>query len=128
VVTDSTCDLPPTLLEELHVGVVPLRVYFGSESGRVYSLRAGDGAVRWTYDAKGAVKCALALADGKLYFGDYSGRVYALHQADGTRSWSTGTKGSTFGFRSGQFYSTPAVAYGRVYIGNTDGRMYRSRR
>ena len=38
--------------------------------------------------------------------------------------WTTGTKGGTFGLRSGQFYSTPAVAYGRVYIGNTDGRMY----
>jgi outer membrane protein assembly factor BamB len=24
----------------------------------------------------------------------------------------------------GTFYSTPAVAYGRVYIGNTDGRIY----
>jgi DegV family protein with EDD domain len=32
VVTDSTCDLPPTLLEELNVGVVPVRVYFGSEN------------------------------------------------------------------------------------------------
>jgi DegV family protein with EDD domain len=32
VVTDSTCDLPPTLLEELRVGVVPVRVYFGSEN------------------------------------------------------------------------------------------------
>lgn len=32
VVTDSTCDLPPTLLEELGVGVVPVRVYFGSEN------------------------------------------------------------------------------------------------
>ena len=28
------------------------------------------------------------------------------------------------GCSSGTFYSTPAVAYGRVYIGNTDGRMY----
>jgi hypothetical protein len=32
VVTDSTSDLPPTLLEELGVGVVPVRVYFGSEN------------------------------------------------------------------------------------------------
>jgi DegV family protein with EDD domain len=32
VVTDSTCDLPPSLLEELNVGVVPVRVYFGSEN------------------------------------------------------------------------------------------------
>ncbi len=32
IVTDSTCDLPPTMLEELGVGVVPVRVYFGSEN------------------------------------------------------------------------------------------------
>jgi len=32
VVTDSTCDLPATLLEELNVGVVPVRVMFGSEN------------------------------------------------------------------------------------------------
>ncbi len=32
IVTDSTCDLPQTLLEELAIGVVPVRVYFGSEN------------------------------------------------------------------------------------------------
>ncbi len=32
IVTDSTCDLPITMLEELGVGVVPVRVYFGSEN------------------------------------------------------------------------------------------------
>src|SRR5262249_18330920 len=32
VVTDSTCDLPESVLEELHVGVGPVRVYFGSEN------------------------------------------------------------------------------------------------
>ena len=32
VVTDSTCDLPASVLEELNVGVVPVRVYFGSEN------------------------------------------------------------------------------------------------
>ena len=32
LVTDSTCDLPPTFLEELGIGVVPIRVYFGSEN------------------------------------------------------------------------------------------------
>ena len=90
----------------------------------MYALRAGDGAVRWTFKASGAVKSGLALANGKLYFGDYSGRVYAIRQANGTQAWSTGTKGSTFGLRAGRFYSTPAVAFGRVYIGNTDGKMY----
>ena len=32
IVTDSTCDLPPTLVEELGIGVVPVRVFFGSEN------------------------------------------------------------------------------------------------
>jgi uncharacterized protein len=32
VVTDSTCDLPITLMEELGIGVVPVRVYFGDEN------------------------------------------------------------------------------------------------
>ncbi len=32
IVTDSTCDLPPSMLEDLGVGVVPVRVYFGSEN------------------------------------------------------------------------------------------------
>ena len=32
VVTDSTCDLPQTLFEELSIGMVPVRVYFGSEN------------------------------------------------------------------------------------------------
>jgi DegV family protein with EDD domain len=32
IVTDSTCDLPPSLFEELSIGMVPVRVFFGSEN------------------------------------------------------------------------------------------------
>lgn len=32
IVTDSTCDLPASMIEDLNVGVVPVRVYFGSEN------------------------------------------------------------------------------------------------
>jgi fatty acid kinase/fatty acid kinase fatty acid binding subunit len=32
IVTDSTCDLPQTLVDELGIGMVPVRVYFGSEN------------------------------------------------------------------------------------------------
>ncbi len=32
------------------------RIYFGSENGTVYALRAGDGGVRWKFKAAGAVK------------------------------------------------------------------------
>jgi outer membrane protein assembly factor BamB len=100
------------------------RLYFGSEDGTVYALRASDGAVRWTYRAGGAVKGGLALDNGHLIFGDYGGQVTAIRRTDGKQVWKTGTSGGAFGLRSGNFYATAAVAYGRVYIGNTDGFVY----
>ena len=99
------------------------RLYFGSEDGTVYALRTRDGALQWRFRARGAVKAGLALSRGRLYFGDYAGRLYALRRRDGRPIWQVGTHGAALG-RSGQFYATPAVAYGRVYIGNTDGNVY----
>jgi outer membrane protein assembly factor BamB len=98
-------------------------VYFGSEDGTVYALRAKNGRKVWTYGAAGAVKGGLAYDKGNLYFGDYAGEVTALRAKTGARVWSTGTSGASFN-RSGRFYSTAAVAYGRVYLGNTDSFTY----
>jgi outer membrane protein assembly factor BamB len=103
--------------------VIDDRVYFGSEDGTVYAMRAGDGGILWKYHAGGAVKAGLAYKDGILYFGDYSGTVTALRASNGSKLWSTDTSGRAFQ-QSGRFYSTPAVAYGRVYLGNTDGFVY----
>jgi outer membrane protein assembly factor BamB len=100
------------------------RVYFGTEDGTVYALRASDGAVRWRYKADGAVKGGLALDQGRLYFGDYGGRMHAIRQSDGGQIWETSSAGSSFGLKAGNFYGTPAVAYGRVYIGSLDGFVY----
>ena len=44
--------------------------------------------------------------------------------SNGSKLWVKGTSGARFGLGSGNFYSTPAVAFGRVYMGNTDGRVY----
>jgi outer membrane protein assembly factor BamB len=99
-------------------------VYFGDQSGTVYSLNATTGQENWRYHASSAVKGGPALSDGVLYFGDYGGRAYAVNAATGRQVWAVSTNGAHFGFGSGNFYSTPAVAFGRVYMGNTDGRVY----
>jgi outer membrane protein assembly factor BamB len=99
-------------------------VYFGDQSGTVYSLNATTGQVNWTYHASGPVKGGLAYSNGDVYFGDYTGRAYALNAGNGHQIWAVNTTGADLGFGSGNFYSTPAVAFGRVYIGNTDGRVY----
>ena len=97
-------------------------VFFGSQSGLVYALNAHDGTVVWTYHAGGAVKASPSLMGGVLYFGDYSGHVQAISEQSGRRLWISGSGGALLG--SGTFYSTAAVDYGRVFLGNTDGRIY----
>ncbi len=98
------------------------RLFFGSQSGIVYALDARNGRVLWVYHAPGAVKASPTLSGGVLYFGDYSGHVQAVSEQTGRRLWLSGSEGALFG--SGTFYSTPAVVYGRVFLGNTDGRIY----
>jgi outer membrane protein assembly factor BamB len=98
------------------------KLFFGSENGTVYALDASTGKLIWTYHAAGAVKASPTLSNGLLYFGDYSGQVQAVRERDGHRVWLSGSEGALLG--SGTFYSTPAVIYGRVFLGNTDGRVY----
>jgi outer membrane protein assembly factor BamB len=98
------------------------RLFFGTEDGTVYALDARTGRQLWTYRAAGAVKASPSLANGVLYFGDYAGNVQAVRERDGRQLWRSGSGGALIG--SGTFYSTAAVVYGRVFLGNTDGRVY----
>jgi outer membrane protein assembly factor BamB len=97
-------------------------LFFGSQSGIVYALNAQDGSVLWTYQAPGAVKASPTAKGGVLYFGDYSGHVQAISEQTGHRLWMSGSEGALLG--SGTFYSTAAAVYGRIFLGNTDGRIY----
>lgn len=100
-------------------------LYFGTEDGTVYALRAKNGRLVWKYRAGGAVKGALALSKGILYFGTYGGRVHAIRLSNGRPVWSRNVaRGGAFGLGSGNFYSGPAVKYGRVYLGATNGAVY----
>ncbi len=98
------------------------RLYLGSTDGTVYALSTDNGSTQWIYRAAGAVKASPTLAYGNLYFGDYSGHVQSVRASSGARLWVAGSGGKLFG--NGQFYSTAAVIDGRVFLGNTDGRIY----
>jgi outer membrane protein assembly factor BamB len=99
------------------------RLYVGDAEGNVYSLRGVDGKTIWTRHVGGAVKGAIAYDRGRLFFGAYDGRLYALRASDGKSVWRAGSNRDWFGGH-GTFYSTPAVAYSRVYLGSTDGHVY----
>lgn len=103
--------------------VVGSHVIVGSESGDIYALDRKTGKVDWNVHTDGAVKGGMALDHGVLYGANYAGQVYAIKASSGQYVWQSSTQGLSFG-RGGEVYSTPAVAYGRVFLGSIDNRVY----
>jgi outer membrane protein assembly factor BamB len=98
------------------------RLYFGSWDHRLYSVRARDGKLLWTYRADDELNSAPAYAGGTIYIGSDGGRLHAVNALTGRARW-VASAFSRFGRRE-YFYATPTIAYGRVFIGNTDGTVY----
>jgi outer membrane protein assembly factor BamB len=103
--------------------VIDRTVYFGCETGELFALSTISGNVRWSTSLRGPVKAAPAYYGGTLYVGDYGGYMNAVDARTGRLKWQSGSLGPGFG-GSGAFYSTPAAAFGRVYAGNNDARVY----
>ncbi len=97
-------------------------VYVGDWNGMVYCFAARTGKLVWHFQSDGKVKGGLAYANGRVYFGTYGSSVYALNARTGAEIWKASAQPGLV--NTGTFYSTPAVAYDRVYIGSTDGKMY----
>jgi outer membrane protein assembly factor BamB len=99
------------------------KVIFGCESGDIFALDEKSGKTKWTVHTGGAVKGALAFDDGTVFADNYAGEIYAIDAGNGHVKWTAHTQGGGF-LRGGGVYSTPAVAWGRVYLGGLDGRVY----
>ena len=73
------------------------RLYFGADTGYVYSLNAKTGCVYWSYKAKAAVRSAAtvgvigtgAAARPAVFFGDFHGNAYGLDARTGRQLWIT---------------------------------------
>jgi outer membrane protein assembly factor BamB len=103
--------------------VVGNRVFFGDEGGTLYAVDRRNGNTIWSAQLCGAIKAAPAYQHGFLYVGDYGGCMNAVNAHTGNVKWQSSSQGLGLG-TSGAFYSTPAVAFGRVYSGNNDHRVY----
>lgn len=102
--------------------VVGGAVLVGDWNGRVYAFRKRTGKLYWSTRLAGQVKSGIAVNGDRAYVGDYSGYLYALDLGSGRIIWRAKSQ-PRFG-HTGTFYATPTLAYGRVYIGATDGKMY----
>jgi glucose dehydrogenase len=97
-------------------------VIVGDWSHDVYAFTAASGNLRWHFKAGGLVKGAISQSGSRVFFGAYDTHVYALDLHTGKQVWRASSQ-PRIG-RTGTFYADPAIAYGRVYIGATDGKMY----
>ena len=103
--------------------VVGKKLIFGCQCGSVYAMNPKTGELLWSTQTAGEVKGAVAFHDGVVFGSNYGGEFFAIDASDGDFKWRTPIIGGAFG-RGGGAYSTPAVAYGRVYVGAFDGRVY----
>ena len=103
--------------------VVRDKLIFGCQCGSVYALNPKTGATLWETETAGEIKGAVAFNDGVVFGSNYGGEFFAINADNGGFKWRTPIIGGAFG-RGGGAYSTPGVAWGRVYVGAFDGRVY----
>ena len=97
-------------------------LYVGSWDGNVYSINARTGKKVWRFQADDEVNTSAAYWKGRIYIA--SRRRHPVRAERGQRQAAV-ERPVELDFGSREFwYATPTVAYGRVYIGNTDGTMY----
>jgi outer membrane protein assembly factor BamB len=111
--------LPATESSPLAAGGL---VWVADWSGAVSAFDARTGRLRWRRVLDGAVKSSATLGGGRLYVGTYAGTLYSLDPWTGAELWRSSVRRRLIG--RGRFYSTPAVAHARVYVGATDGVVY----
>jgi outer membrane protein assembly factor BamB len=97
-------------------------VYIGTRAGTTLRVSLTTHRPVWTVAMGGSVKGAIAKSGTNVIVGDYSGHVTALSQTSGRVVWRATSPGKAFA-GPGRFYGGAAVAYGRVYIGNVNGRV-----
>ena len=98
-------------------------VYAGDWHGHVFALNARNGKPRWVFKRRRRGQRLPVIRGRKdLHRLVYDGHVYALNARTGRQVWR-GSAQPRLG-HTGWFYSSPAIAHGRVFIGSTDGKVY----
>lgn len=96
-------------------------VIFGSRDGYVYCLQETDGKLAWHTDLGGPVVSSPAVTPKVVYAATKNGFLYALSAENGEMQWEFNTRTVA---RNIEFYSSPAVANGMLYIGSSDRYIF----
>ena len=96
------------------------RVFFGADTGYVYSLDAKSGCLAWGFQAAAGIRNAVSIGPVKghgssafaAYLGDLRGNVYALDAATGKPLWIVSVDPHPLAAVTG----SPILFKGRLYV------------
>lgn len=126
---------------EASPAVVDDRLFFTAflsrKQSRVYSMKLGPNRrIVWSYELPTKVASSPALFGRRLYISAYDRSVYGFDGWSGRLRWQTSAFSDDAEMRvllsirslvkrrswwEGGYYATPAVGYGRLYVGVIDG-------
>ncbi len=112
---------------EAHLESSPLIVgktlYIGTDSKQLLAIDTANGHVRWRFHAPAAIKASPSYDAGRVYVGDYESVMFAVDAKTGKEVWRSNTSTQP-PFGQGGFYSSPAIAFGRVFAARDDGTVF----
>ncbi|MHC1630870.1 MAG: cobaltochelatase subunit CobN [Methanotrichaceae archaeon] len=89
------------------------KVYFAGGDPALYCVDASSHSVLWTFLTDSQVTTTPSIWNDRVFFATDSS-IFALNATSGEELWKNDLKGTI---------SSPAVSYGRVYIGTGDSRF-----
>ena len=98
-------------------------VFVGDWNGHVWALRRRDRQDALGDEARRPGEGRVAISGNRIFVGDYSGHLYALNAHNGQAALEG--EGAAAVRRHGHAsMRRRRAAYGRVYVGATDGKVY----
>lgn len=94
-------------------------VYFGSHDGALYRVHAADGALDWRLSTRSEISREPLVSGDFIYFANANDTLIAAKRKTGEIVW-THHRSPAAGMEVAG-YSGPALAFGRVYMGFSDG-------
>jgi outer membrane protein assembly factor BamB len=89
-------------------------VYMGSHDHHLYALDAGNGTMRWRFDARHGLVTSPRRAGSAVCIGDNRGRLWAVDCQSGHEAWVFTSSGEP---TAGSLLAGPLVWQDRVYVG-----------
>ncbi|WP_202319432.1 outer membrane protein assembly factor BamB family protein [Archaeoglobus neptunius] len=88
--------------------------FAGNESGKHVLIAINEsGDIQWKFPVDGKITNSPSVGDGKVFIATKS-KLYAIN-FDESEAWNVSFNGTI---------STAAIAYGNIYIGSSDGKLY----